>query len=84
MILTLLLNFLYGIVQGILSVLPGGSVIPTAISNAFTYVVYQISGWTFIFPIGTVLTILQLTIVIEFTLWTWHGGIWVYKRIRGS
>jgi len=84
MIPTLFLNALFFIVDGIVSQLPVAQALPSQIGAAFTYVIVQISQWTFIFPITTVLLILGYTVSIELVLWGFHGGVWVYKRIRGS
>lgn len=83
MILTLVLNFLYSVLFFVVGLLPADSGLPTQISTAFSYVSYQISTWSFIFPLSTVFTILGLVLLIEFTLWTFHGGLWVYHKIRG-
>jgi len=83
MIITLLLNSLFFVIDGVFSSLPVAQTLPTPIHDAFTYAIQQISQWTFIFPITTVLTILGFTLVIEATLFLFHGGVWVYNKLRG-
>lgn len=83
MIFTLLLNFLFLIIDGVVSILPASQGLPSGINDAFQYFIYQISQWTFIFPIATVFTILGWTLLIESTLWLFHGATWVYNKIRG-
>jgi len=84
MILTFILTLLYSLLATTANVLPAGQVLPSSISVAFQYVIYQISTWSFIFPLSTVFTILFITISIEIALWGFHGFIWVYNRIRGA
>jgi len=83
MIVTFLLTILNTFMQGVLSILPDSTGLPSGITDAVHFAIYQISQWTFIFPISTVLTILGYTILIEFALWGFHGATWIYNKIRG-
>lgn len=83
MITTFILQILYGVISLPISVLPASQGLPAPIHTALTYVMYQINTWSFIFPFVTVLTILSYTLLIEFSLWTYHGLIWAYNKIRG-
>lgn len=84
MITTFFLQMITSVFSSLVSVLPVSTGLPTGISTAFQFVMYQVSQWTFILPIGTVLTILGYTIAIELALWGWHAGVWFYRRLRGN
>lgn len=83
MIVTFLLTILFAVISVPLSVLPNSMGLPLDIGNALAYFAVQISSWTFIFPMSTVMTILGYTLLVEFSLWTYHGFIWSYNKIRG-
>lgn len=83
MIFTFILQILTSLFDVIVGVLPNSTGLPSQISDALNYAIVQISQWTFIFPITTVLTILGYVLLIEFTLWSFHGGVWVYNKVRG-
>lgn len=83
MIITFFLQISDLFLTGVVNALPSSTGLPSGISDALNYAVIQISQWSFIFPIQTVLTILSYTILIEVTLWLFHGGTWVYDKVRG-
>jgi hypothetical protein len=83
MIITFILTILGNFLLGVVNLLPASSGLPSGILDAFHYAIYQISQWTFIFPISTVLTILGYTVLIELALWTFHGSVWFYNKARG-
>jgi len=83
MITSVLLTILSSFFQFVAGLLPASTGLPTQITAAFSFVTYQISTWSFIFPLATVFTILSLVLVIEFTLWSFHGVVWIYHKVRG-
>lgn len=86
MITTFILQILYGLLSGILSIFPDASLypFPSDIQTILTYISYQISQWTFVLPISTLMTIIVYVFLIEFTLWLFHAAIWIYRHIRGN
>jgi len=83
MILTFLLQILDLLLTGVVNLLPNATSLPSNINDAFQYFLTTASQWTFIFPLSTVFTILGFTLLIELSLWTFHGGVWIYNKIRG-
>jgi len=83
MILTFLFTVLGLFLTGIVNILPTSTGLPSGVQDAVSYVVGQISGWTFIFPLSTVFTILGYTLLVETVLWTFHGSVWAYNKLRG-
>lgn len=68
--------------QQLVNVLPVGN-LPDGIYTAFATTLTYLSGWDVIFPISTFLTILKIVVAFELIVWFWHGGVWVYNKIRG-
>jgi len=83
MILGFLLDLFYQLLQGVATVLPASQGLPTQITSAFIFVVYQLNTWSFIFPVATIFTILGYTLAIELAWFGFEGLLWVYHKVRG-
>lgn len=83
MILTFLLNALYLVLSSSASILPASTGLPSEITTAFQFVVYQLNTLSFIFPVQTLFVILGYTLLIEAAYFGFEGSLWVYHKIRG-
>lgn len=84
MITSFFLNIIYVVLNFAIQVLPLSSGLPSQVTDAVNFVLGLLSQWTFILPLATLFTILSYTLLIEFALWSFHGAMWVYKKVRGA
>jgi len=82
MIIRLLILAWLFVLQSVVNLLPVG-VLPLGVYSAFTTVIGYLSGWSLIFPFSTFFTVLGLSLSLQFFIWVWEGGIWIYNKIRG-
>jgi len=82
MIIRLMILAWLFILQAVVNLLPVG-VLPLGVYGAMTTALGYLSGWSLIFPVSTFLTVIGLSLTLQFFVWVWEGGVWVYNKIRG-
>jgi hypothetical protein len=78
-----LLRIFQVIIQGLVSILPNGSSMPSQINSAFTTFAGFFQKANAIFPMDTVFTIMGLILTLEASILSFHIGNWIYTKIRG-
>lgn len=77
----LLLFFLYPL-SFLTGALPTGS-LPTGVSTAFSSILAYLGYADGLFPVDTLLLVLQYAIAFEVIVLTFKTGVWIYGRVRG-
>lgn len=82
MILDFAFNVVAFILDGIAFVLPQITIFPQNLgTNIGTFVAY-IYGWSWIAPVGTIITVFALMLVMLFAEFTYFSGMYVLRMIR--
>lgn len=82
MITGFFLRVLYIIMAFFVGLLPS-SVFPPEITQGVQTAWYWINAFSWLFPVGTLLSVLALATLFHGSLIIWHGGHLVLRYIRG-
>jgi len=80
MILTFLFNFFFDFLNGLINLLPVGS-IPTGIGDSLTYIVGVMNTFNWFFPLDTLFTVLGITVGFELVVVSYHFIMWILRKI---
>jgi len=84
MIVNLFIDLFYGLLKGIIAILPSMSIMPDAFEDMWEFLATAFSYFLYIIPAGeTVPTIINLIIAFEIAYWTFMASDWLYTKIRG-
>jgi len=83
MIFNVLLALLAFMIQGVAAILPTLTIFPADLPTNIATVVASAYGWSWIFPIGTIITMIGLLILVATTEFTFFAAMYVLKLIRG-
>lgn len=83
MIIDFILNFLYSIIDGLLSVIFNGAdvVLPSGITSAISTAGGYLSAFDFIVPISSILTVFGLILTIEGAILIYKSIMWIIRRL---
>jgi len=82
MIITLILNTFYFLLDRMVSLLPIGS-LPVAISSSFAYFMGLLNSFSFFIPVDTLLQAAGVILVFDGALIIWYFVNWVIRKIPG-
>jgi len=82
MIFTLILNFFFLLITGLVGLLPTGN-LPAVIGTSFTYIVSIANEFTYVIPIPTLLEALGVVVVFDTAILVWHFVNWIIRKIPG-
>lgn len=57
---------------------------PQTITDGWLFLVGTLWSFDWLLPIGTLITLFQLTVGLEILVWVFDILHWIYKKIRGS
>lgn len=75
-VLLVLLNFFFGLVPPF--------PMPAPVLSSLTFIVGLMNAWTWLFPVGTLLTVVGLSISFHLALVLFDLAIWIIHLIRGK
>lgn len=75
MIVTFVLNAIYALVSFFVGLLPVSSSLESGFGSALTTMIGQANQWTYLFPVGTLFTVLGIVLVFE-------GGVLLWRLIK--
>jgi len=78
------LAFAPKIIAILVSLLPDSQGLPVGVSEAITTAIEKVNSFSFIFPIDTLVGILQYIIVFEVSILSLKLGVWLIRTIRGT
>lgn len=82
MIFTVIFNFLYIIVTGIIGLLPIIP-LPQPIIDGINTVIYLINTMNIILPTDTMWQVLSIYLIMHLTIFGWKAAHWAYALLRG-
>jgi len=82
MILTFFFNTIFVLLTLVVGALPVGS-LPTAISSSFALFWGYANQFSYVFPIGTLLTAFAVVIGFDIAILGWHFLNWAIRKIPG-
>lgn len=82
MITSFFISILSAFVTFIVALLPSGS-LPSGVSSAVTAAVGYIQVFDFLFPVGTLFTVLAAAIVFHLAMFLWSMLLWIISLVRG-
>lgn len=82
MIFTLILNFCYLLLQGLLALLPVGH-LPTVITTSFAYIFSIANQFSYVIPIATLMQALLVVLAFDGAILLWHFANWIIRKIPG-
>jgi len=82
MILTLILNFFYLLVSGLLNLLPAGH-LPTVITSSFANIFSIANEFNYVIPIATLMEALGIVVAVDGAILLWHFVNWIIRKIPG-
>jgi len=56
---------------------------PSGISSAIVTVAGYLNAWTFIFPVGSLFSVLVVAFIFHFSIMAWHYGHLILRYLRG-
>lgn len=71
------------IVQGVAALLPSITIFPVTLSSNIATVVSSAYGWSWIFPVGTIITMIGILVIVVAAEFTFYAAMYVLKLIRG-
>jgi len=83
MITAFLLSIPGYILQALLLPLPVGGAVPTEWVNAVNTIWNDINAFSFIVPVGTLLSVLGLALAYHAGIFTVHAFNWILRKIPG-
>jgi len=84
MITTLLLNIFFVFIGFFLALLPVGGAIPAAWTSGIQTVWSDVNAFSFIVPVGTLVTCLGIALTFHLFQFGWNFFHWIYGLLRGS
>lgn len=80
------INIFTSLIHGVVSILPTAPspVLPTAFTNAMTWVVSSASAWNQVLPLDTAFAVIVLIMAFEAIFWGFKLGVFIYDKIRGA
>jgi len=82
MIITLFLNFIYLLLQGLIALLPTGH-LPTQMTTAFVNMFGLLNTFNYVIPIVTIVEVVVLTLAIDGAIMLWHFINWAIRKVPG-
>jgi len=82
MIVTLLLNFFWNFISGMLNILPQGT-LPTGIATGINYFVGIINSFSYVVPVATLFEAFAVIVGFDVAILAWHLMNWVIRKIPG-
>jgi len=82
MIFTLILNFFYLLLQGLLALMPSGH-LPTVISTSFAYIFSIANQFSYVLPIATLIEALLVVVAFDGAILLWQFLNWIIRKIPG-
>lgn len=82
MILTTILNFLFLFLEAVINLLPQGG-LPVVIGSAFSYFIGVINTFSYVVPIGTLLSAVAVVAAFDGALLLWGFINWIVRKIPG-
>ncbi len=68
----------------LVSWLPNSTGIPSNVADSFNSLVTTVYAFEFIFPVRTLVSLLQLLVPIHLGFFVFRGINWVYNKFRGA
>jgi len=84
MITGFLLTMIYGLLVGLLNMLPVGSAMPDAVLNAASALGRLVYSWNLLLPVTDLLVVIGLTITLLFGLFAVRTIFYVISLFRGN
>jgi len=72
------------VLLAIISLLPDSQGLPTGVQTALEFAVSKINSFSFIFPVDTLVQIIQYVVLLEVGVLALKLGLLIIKIIRGS
>jgi len=82
MIVTFFLSILYFLVNSLLGFLPTGH-LPSSFTSAFAYFVGLVNAYSYVIPIGTLLSAGLVVLTFDGALMLWYLINWIIRKIPG-
>jgi len=82
MIVTFFLNLFFSVIRLLVDFLPNGH-LPSQITSAFTYYFGAANLFSYIIPIGTIVSALLVIIAFDGIVLIWHFINWIIRKIPG-
>jgi len=82
MIFTVILNFFYLLLSGLLNLLPTGH-IPTELTSSFATLFGIANEFNYVIPIATLMEALGVVVAFDGAILVWHFLNWVIRKIPG-
>jgi len=81
MILTFFLNVVSFLLLGLFTVLPNISIIPAGTVALISNLAAYVNGWAWLFPTGTIFSIIAIILIVMFAEFTFHSSIYILNFI---
>jgi hypothetical protein len=82
MIFDVILAIIAFILTGVAIVLPVINLFPAGLSADISSIVSSMYGWSWIFPIGTIITLIGVLVAVVAAEFAFYAAIYVLKLIR--
>jgi len=82
MIVTVLLNFLFGLLNFLVAALPVGN-LPSGFTAALSYFWGVVNAFSYVLPVGTLISALLIMLGFDLAVMLWHFTQWVIRKIPG-
>jgi len=84
MIFDFVLNVIAFLLAGLARILPTISVFPTGLSADIATFMESIYGWSWLFPVSTVLTVFSLIVLLVFAEFVFFTTMYIFGIIHAS
>lgn len=84
MITSAIINLIKFIANGLLSILPDTTGLPSGVSDGLNTIFAYGFLFNEIVPIDTLLQVLGIFIGFEAVIFLWHSANWLFNKFRGS
>jgi len=81
MIFTIPLTIFYGLLQGLLLVIPSASLLPASFNESMTYIFGFLYGFDFLIPTAMIAICLSIAMGYAVVYMAWLGLHWVLSKI---
>jgi len=82
MIFTVILNFFFSFITGLLLLLPVGH-LPSVVTTSFAYLFGIANEFSYVIPIPTLMQALVVVLGFDLAILGWHFLNWVIRKIPG-
>jgi len=72
MIITFILNAIYALLSFFVGLLPASSALNGGFASSLSTMIGQANQWTYVFPVGTLFTVLGVVLVFEGIVLAWR------------